>query len=234
MMKYVASIQSASQYLNIILGIIILIFGLIGNVLLAFIFKSRQVTFKQSPCSLYLFSMAIINTLHILHGLISRILSAGFQIDPTRTSLVYCKLRPFLVSATLPHLSRTLQCAAIINQFLATSPQVRYRQKSTRTMARWCISISILFWSLNGIPYLILYRIKMIPSTNTTRCDAFNTAMSKYTNWFSLNFFTFVIPGAILSVFGYLTLRNVRHLGYESGESHRRQQIERQMSSVSY
>jgi hypothetical protein len=151
MMQKVAIVQSASRYLNIVLGFLILLFGL------------------------------IVNTLHILHDLASRILSVGLDIDPTRTSFFYCKLQPLLVAIT----------------------------------------------------YLILYKIKTMSETNKTRCDAFNTAMNQYTNWFVFNISTFIIQTGILAIFGCLTLPNVRRVGYDSEESHIRQQIERQMSSVS-
>jgi len=233
-MGLVENLGNANRYLFITLGFLILLLGVFGNVLVVAIFTSRRVTFKRSPCSLYFSAMAIVNTLHIVHGLTSQILPIGFNIDPTLTSVVYCKLRQFLAGATLPFLALTLECASVINQFLATSQRVSFRNKSTYMVTRLCIAISILFWFLHGIPFLILFKINVMPKTNKTQCDSFNTALINYRRLFLNNILTFVIPGCIMVIFGYLTLRNVRRLIYDTHESNTHQQIERQMSLVSY
>ena len=127
----------------------------------------------------------------------------------------------------------TLNCTAIITQFFATSHQVHYRQKSTHKAARLCITVCIIFWLLYAIPYLVLYKIDIVSTSNKTRCDSFNEALSYFTSWFAFPVLTCILPTIILAVFGYLTLRNVRRLGDYSSQSQRHQQIERQMSLVS-
>jgi hypothetical protein len=127
----------------------------------------------------------------------------------------------------------TLECAAIISQFLATSRAAHYRRKSTHASARVCIAISVAFWCLHGVPYLILNTIKVVPPANQTRCDAFNAALRHYTTWVGQNLFTYLLPGSILAIFGYLTLRNVRRLGNDTTGLQSREKIERQVSSVS-
>jgi hypothetical protein len=173
------------------------------------------------------------NNIHMLHGLPHRILSGGFGIDATVASIVVCKIRQCLIMS-VPFMRNTLNCIAIISQFFATSRQVHYRQKNTHKTAYLCITVCIIFWSLHAVPYLTLYKIDIMPITNKTRCDAFNRALSLYTSWFVYNILTFVLPSIVLAIFGYLTLRNVRHLENNSNKPQRHQHIERQMSSVSY
>jgi hypothetical protein len=232
-MASVVYLQSASLYLSLIMGCLILLLGTIGNILNVLIFINRTGTFRTSPCSLYFIAIAIINTLHMLHGLPHRILSGGFDIDATVTSLIFCKLRQFLV-LSLPFMRNTLSCIATISQFFATSRQIHYRQKNTHKVARLCIIICIIFWFLHATPYLIIYKIDIVSETNKTRCDAFNKTLKLYTSWFVFNILTYIVPGIIMTAFGYLTLRNVRHLGNDLNRSQTREQIERQMSLVSY
>jgi len=230
-MVNVALVRNASRYLVIIVGPLILLLAFIGNGLIIFVFARRTGKFRKSPCSLYFTSMAVIKTLHLAHILIYLIMSIGFGVDPTLTSLVYCKLRYYIAQATLPQISLTLECAATISQFLATSRQAYYRQKNTHKVARICIFLIVLFWSLQAIPYLILYKIKIVPVTNKTVCDSFNTVLNHYTTWVLRIMTIFIFPCSILPLFGYLTLRNVRRLEFNSNQQ---QQIERQMSLVSF
>jgi hypothetical protein len=230
-MVNVALVRNASRYLVIIVGPLILLLAFIGNGLIIFVFARRPGKFRKSPCSLYFTSMAVIKTLHLAHILIYLIISIGFGVDPTLTSLVYCKLRYYIAQATLPQISLTLECAATISQFLATSRQAYYRQKNTHKVARICIFLIVFFWSLQAIPYLILYKIKIVPVTNKTVCDSFNTGLNHYTTWVLRIMTIFIFPCSILPLFGYLTLRNVRRLEFNSNQQ---QQIERQMSLVSF
>jgi hypothetical protein len=232
-MVSVAYLQSASLYLCLVMGCLILFLGTIGNVLNVLVFTNRTWTFRTSPCSLYFIAISIINTLHMIHGLPHRILSGGFGIDITLTSLVVCKLRQYLI-ISLPFMRNTLSCLATISQFFATSRQVHYRKKNTHKAARLYITVCIIFWFLHAIPYLVFYKIDTVPMTNKTRCDGFNKALSYYTSWFVYNVLTFILPGSILAVFGYLTLRNLRRLGNELNRSQVREQMEQQMSLVSY
>ncbi len=223
--------QSVSRYLVIIVGSLMLVLGLIGNILIIGVFLNRKGIFRKSPCTLYFVSMSTIKTLHLVHVMIYLILSIGFGIDPTLTSLVYCKLRYYLIMATLPHISISLECAATISQFLATSQKIYHRKKNTIQVARICIFLIIVFWCVQAIPYLILYKIKIMPGTKKVLCDSFNTALRYYTTWFSRIGIILIGRFAILPLFGYLTLRNIRCLKYSSNWQ---QRTERQMSLVSF
>jgi hypothetical protein len=229
-MVNVALVHSATRYLSIIIGSLILLVGLVGNALIICVFSNRKGKFRKSPCTLYFISMSVIKTVHLIHMLVYFIMSIGFDVDPTLTSLVYCKLRYYLGQAAMPPIIRTLECAAMISQYLATSHKIYYRQKNTHKMARICIFLTLLFWCVHSVPFIILYDIKIMPKTNKTVCDSFSTALRHYSTWFMRILVAFIFPCILLPLFAYLTLRNVRRL---TCSSNRQQRIDRQMSLVS-
>jgi hypothetical protein len=61
--------------------------GVIGNGLNIFIFSSVQ-NYRQTPCTFYFLIQSISNILFILINLTSRIVSTGYGIDLTRTSVI--------------------------------------------------------------------------------------------------------------------------------------------------
>jgi hypothetical protein len=229
-MVNVALVHSATRYFSIIIGSIILLVGLVGNGLIICVFSNRKGKFRKTPCSLYFVSMSLIKTLHLIHVMVYFMMSIGFDVDPTLTSLAYCKLRYYLGQATMPPIINTLECAAMISQFLATSQKIYYRQKNTHKMARICIFLILLFWCVQAVPVIIMYNIKIMPETNKTVCDSFSTAFRHYSIWFVRILVVFIFPCIILPLFAYLTLRNVRRL---TSNSNRQQRIDRQMFLVS-
>ena len=229
-MANISVVQSVLRYLVMIVGFPMLALGLIGNALAIIVFLHRKGTFKKNPCTLYLIFMCVIRTLQLVHSLIYLILSIGFNIDPTLTSLVYCKLRYYLLHATLPQISVSFECAAAISQFLATSPKFHYRKKNTLRVARICIFLIMMFWFVQGIPLLIMYKIQIMPGEKKPSCDSFNTTLRYYKTWFLRVGMLLITLFGILPLFAYLTLKNIRHLAYGSN---RQQRIEQQMSSVS-
>ncbi len=227
----VALVQSASRYSVLTVGFLMLLLGAVGNTLVIWLFTRRIGRFRKSPSIHYFISMGVIQTIHLVHIMIYLIMSVGFGVDPTLTSPVYCKLRYYLGQATMPHTTFTLHCAATISQFLATSRQASFRKKNTHKRTCICVILIILFWCTQAVPFLVLYKIKIMPPTNKPVCDSFNTALRHYTTWFLRILAIFILPFTILPLFGYLTLRNIRQLG---NSANRQQQIERQMSLVSY
>ncbi|CAF1181308.1 unnamed protein product [Adineta ricciae] len=91
----IASLTIAYEKVVICMGIPILFLGLIGGIFNVFVFLSLR-TFRQSSCAFYLTIMSILNIVQLITGLLSRILISGFDIDLTRSSLFYCKVRTFI------------------------------------------------------------------------------------------------------------------------------------------
>lgn len=200
--------QYITKQMNVYVGLFILVLGVIGNTLNALIFANVRTSFARNPCSHYFIAIAMIDLLCLLIGFLSKILASGFDIDPTTSSVVFCKFRSFFVYI-IPLISTNLTCLATIFQFLNTSRHARYWQKANLRLIRWIILVTVLFWIFHGIPYIILYDIHLSSAINMLVCNSVNVIMNQYTTWMTFNILIFIIPNMILFIFGYLTYRNI-------------------------
>lgn len=146
--------QSYARYV----GIPQFCLGMLGNLMNIWIFAGEP-AYRKVPCAFYLLMASIVGSILLLGGQISRFLILGFNDDLTRTSILWCKTRQFLISV-ISAVGMTFQCLATIDQYLVTSRSVRLRQLSNIKLA-YCIAISItIIWILQGIPFLIFNEIK--------------------------------------------------------------------------
>ena len=122
------SLLYISQQCTIYIGYILLFFGVIGNGINIFIFSSVK-NYRRTPCTFYFLVQSISNILFLLINLTSRIVSSGYGIDLTRTSVLWCKSRNFLIRFLTLN-SFSCSCLATIDQFFVTSSNVRLRQLS--------------------------------------------------------------------------------------------------------
>ncbi|CAF1247784.1 unnamed protein product [Adineta steineri] len=88
----ILQLQSAFRYPSLILGFILLIGGVLGNILNIIVFI-KVGNYKKNACSLYMFIRTFLDLNVLLAGLTTRILSAGFQIDFTLMNRIWCKTR---------------------------------------------------------------------------------------------------------------------------------------------
>jgi hypothetical protein len=196
------SLLDLGQQITIYGGLFILIIGVIGNAINVLVFSSVR-TYRTTPCSFYLLIGSIVNIIYITINLISRIVSAGYGIDLTRTSTIWCKIRAFLIF-TLSLITLTCSCLATIDQFFITSRSVNLRAFSKLKWAHRMIFIFILIWCLHGIPVLIVYNISPITKT----CIHTNGGYAIYAPIYLLGLVC-TIPVSIMVIFGYLTYRNI-------------------------
>lgn len=207
-MMNIGDIQYVSKQVNIYIGLFILILGIIGDILNIFVFANVKTAFARNPCTIYLLVTAVIDLLCLSIGLQTKILASGFTIDPTTSSIGFCKFRSFF-TFTAPLISNSFTCLATIVQFFNTSRHLHFRQKVNLRLIRWSLLFNTFFWICYGLPYIVLYSIYISTTTNMPTCTTVNTIMSQYTVWMTYNVLIFIIPILILSVFGYLTYRNI-------------------------
>ncbi|CAF1455627.1 unnamed protein product [Rotaria magnacalcarata] len=128
-----ASLPYIGQQFTLYVGLYFLITGLTGSIMLIFIFIS-VFSYRRTPCTFYF----IIATVHDCGQLIARlapyVVSAYLNIDITRISASWCKLR-FFFATSLGAIPLTCACLATIDQFLVTSQNVRFRQWSSIKIA---------------------------------------------------------------------------------------------------
>ncbi|CAF3823279.1 unnamed protein product [Adineta steineri] len=204
----------AGKQITIYLGIFTLVAGVIGGLLNIIIFLSLK-TFRESSAAFYLTIMSIVNVGQLLTGLLSRIMTSGFGIDWTLTSLFYCKFRSYCFNICAL-ISMTCICLAIIDQYLATSSRAQWRQWCNIKVARLLVVLFVLIWIIQGIPYLIYYDQVILITTGQVTCINTNDVLQQYNIYGNLLVFQKLLPICITFVFGLLAYNNVRQLGYRT------------------
>jgi len=197
------SLSYIGQQLNIYVGSFFLLTGLVGNGTNIFIFSSVR-SYRRTPCTFYFLIGSIVNLIYIIVNLIIRIVSAGFGIDLVRTSLIWCRIRAFIIGSLSP-ISFTCSCLATIDQFLTTSQNVSLRHCSNIKSARRIMIIFIIIWCLHGIPVFLYYNISPI----TYGCASTNRVYAAYAAIF-VSVVICAIPVFVIILFGYLTYLNIQ------------------------
>ncbi|CAF1235915.1 unnamed protein product [Adineta steineri] len=160
-------------------------------------------SYRKTPSTFYFLIISITNIIYILINLISRIVSTGFLIDLTRTSIIWCKARLSLIGV-FGLISFTCSSLATIDQFFATSPNVQLRRCSNIKWTYRIVLLTILLCILHAIPCFIYLDISPITKT----CLVTNNAYNFYLSLYSLSLIS-TFPVIIMSIFGYLTYRHI-------------------------
>lgn len=132
--------------------------GMIGDLLNIFIFSTVR-TYRQTPSTFYLLGAVTANFIHLSIAITTRIFSVAYDLDITRTSIAYCKMRQFII-ATYPSLGLTCESLAAIDQFLVTSRNARLRQWSNMKNAYRLVAASVIIWHLHSVPFLVYTEIR--------------------------------------------------------------------------
>jgi hypothetical protein len=223
-----SSLPFIAQQITIYGGFITLVFGIIGDLLTLIVFLSLE-TFRQNSCAFYLTIMSFANIGQLFFGLFSRILIAGFTIDWTIPSLVYCKFH--LTCLQLCALiSYACLCLATIDQYFATCNRVLWQQWTNIKIAHRLIILSIIVSIIFLIPYpIFLDHVKL--ASGIISCTMNNVIMSQYRNYFMLLFMSGYIPDLITVVFGILAYLNVQQIAYRTVPLVRRE-LDKQLTTM--
>ena len=114
----ISTLTFVTRQINIIMGIPILTCDIVGNLLNILVFLSLRI-FRQNSCSFYFTLMSFVNIGQLLTGLLSRVTINVSGIDWTSLSLLYCKLRMYLL-VVCTNISMICMCLATIDQYPAT------------------------------------------------------------------------------------------------------------------
>jgi len=195
--------MNTNQQISVYISIILSIAGIIGNGINIFVFTS-EVTYRKTPCTFYFLVSSISNLFLIIIALSNRILNAIYGIDYTLISNIWCKTRQFSL-VVFNMISITCLCFASIDQFLVTSRNHSLRRCSQIKWSYRIVLITIILWILNGIPILIYQNI----SLSIGFCMPTNSTYAIFTSVFFLVFMS-IIPILIMTLFGWLTYRNIQ------------------------
>ncbi|CAF1158969.1 unnamed protein product [Adineta steineri] len=196
-----------NQCINRYFSMFILIFGTIGNFLNLLVFTRK--TFRNNICVNYFLASTIADSFIILSGVLPRLLG-GFGMDLSQSSSILCKLKFF----TIYHSGYTaawFTCLACIERYLSSSESVYKRHLITIKRAKLSMIFVILFGiiifgeqfhcidinqNLYGAPQSC-YQLK-----RNVQCQIADSLMQFI--------FEMFIPAIVMTIFGVLTLQNVR------------------------
>lgn len=185
--KIVMSLFYMSQLGTIYLGLFIFFAGIIGNIGNIIIFASVR-NYRTNASTFYYLVDSIQNIFLLVIDVGLRVLSDGFELEFGRNSNVWCKARRFF-SVTFGFISLVYACLATINQFFATSPNVRLRNWSNIKWAHRAVVLVIIICCLHGIPYLVFANI----SPTSGVCVITNVAFQVYVPLFIVVVLTFIV-----------------------------------------
>ncbi|CAF4807382.1 unnamed protein product [Rotaria sp. Silwood1] len=198
-------IFNASQQYTVYVSFIILFSGVFGHIANIIVF-TRLTIFRGNPSAFYLIVESILDLLELIIVYPSNIAINGFGIDLTQTSLLWCKLKPFLTQSITP-ISLNIVCFAAIDQYLSTSYNPFLRQKSTIKLAKILTTIASIFWILHGTLGLFLLEIQ-----SKYGCNAYNPTFRSYVTYFYYLILIGILPITVSTFFSILAYQNVRRI----------------------
>ena len=207
-----------SQKLMIIFGILMYIFGTIGNLLNIYVFsvwsrrrkssKRYSNGYQPSNSSLYLLISSIGNLIVIVYPLLTRIIFDGFQYSVSKTNVfLLCKLR-FYTLHTFDLVSLTCICLATFERYLLTSRKVQIRRLSpTRKRTKQMILTIICLFGLHSIPIGVYFDV-----SDQGRCVIISTRYLYYYLWTTQIFLRGIFPIVFLTLVCSLTFQQLKNL----------------------
>jgi hypothetical protein len=204
----------AQKQLTIYFGTPVFFAGIVGGVLNTIVFLSLR-TFRQSSCAFYLTIMSIFNVLVLSFGLSQFVFPALSGFDATVTSLFYCKFRVFFYVMAI-ETSMTCFCLATIDQYFATCSHPRLQQLCNIKLAQRIVIITVIFWVLHGIPFLVFFNHVASPTTNQISCSDTNYIFEQYRSFFLIPVVIGYLPIVTVALFGLMAYRNVQQIAYRT------------------
>ncbi|CAF4149804.1 unnamed protein product, partial [Adineta steineri] len=193
-----ATLAFIQNQLNYYGFIIVLIFGVFGNVCIVILFSKR----RQNSCSLYLLCGAVMNSVNLIYNSPINIYSVYNWNLPLRF-LVFCKLR-FYISHAWSQSAKCFIILACIDRFILTSNGAHFRIFNRPLMQRCIIGGVLSFWHIFCIQLLITAMI-----VNGT-CGLFGLYSIVYFAYYVI-VISIILP-TIMGVYGTLAFRNMRRL----------------------
>ena len=200
------------------------IFGSIGNILNIWVFviwsrpprrsHKHNRSNHTSNSSLYLLVSSISNLIVILYPLLTRIMFDGYQYRVTTNNIfILCKLR-FYILHTCDSISLICICMATFDRYLISSRKVRLRKLSTRRQQTKLIILFIVFLiGLHALPIAIFFEI-----SSTGQCTILSPVYLYYYLYTFQIFLHGIFPIVFLSIFGFLTFRQLKNLTNQTGQ----------------
>ena len=206
-------LNNIAFWINRLGPIIILVLGTIGNFFNIIIFTRRSL--RKNSCSLYFLAGSIVNFVVMYVALLTRYLATSWNIDPSATNPIWCKIRYLLIYPALS-LALWFIVLACLDRYFSSSHQVHLRQLSTLSVARKLIILITIVMFLLNIHVIVFAQTTIISGIAT--CTILPDEYLVFFNIF-VPIISCLLPLVLMSIFGILTIVNVRTI-------HRRRNIQ--------
>jgi hypothetical protein len=199
----IASLSNASTQINRYFGIFIFVFGIVGNTLNILVLSQRPL--RSNPCAWLFLVSSIANSIGIVAGLTSRILST-WGADLTNTNQFLCKFRTFLLIYEIT-IGFWLIMLATVDRWLSSNTDVNRRQKSTlKNAQRNTIFIVIIATAVEAQNF---YCFEANLINTPIKCYT-KTLVCAIVSDMSYALITILFPLLFMILFGLMTITNVR------------------------
>jgi hypothetical protein len=179
--------------------------GNIGHIFNIIAFSQAKLR-TSSVCSWYFLVLSIADLIAINTGFLTRILAYMGLPDPSRTVGWYCTGRVYISTLSLT-LSRHFLCSIVIDRFLVTSTNAKFRRISSFKIAKWYIPISVLCWMTFYTHVWVGYS----GIGNGTSCKRRDGAYTLFVTVTGLSIEA-VVPILVMTICSLLTLNNLHGL----------------------
>ena len=203
-MSFVLITDRIQYYFSVYAGYGTVIFGVTGNTINLLLFTQLKL-FRRNQSAFYLTIAAIIDSSQLFLTAFVRATSTAFDFDPSRTSLVWCKFRIYLIQMGTVT-SVTIVCFTAIDQYLSTSHYGLLRQMSNYKSARRLVFGLAIVAAVSCIPTPIFQEIR------GSICAVYNSSYNYYYSFVYLCIIIGLLPLTIASSFSLLSYQNVRRI----------------------
>lgn len=218
--NYIALLNSISNNVNLYMSSVLFALGMISCISILFVFSQRE--FRRAPCTIYVQTKAIFDIISLFVGVVMRAYTGGTNIDPSRTSEVWCRLRTSLLYISALG-SLSCICLSGFDRWMSTSRSARKRAWSSRRVAYYATAIVIIVSTLYaGITMAVMFA----PVGTPPVCSYVTFGYADYASFFFFPIFFGLLPIVIPAFFGILTYRNLGSF------LQRTSRIERQLTRI--
>ena len=180
-----------------------IVIGAFGNTLNLLIFTRKAL--RRNSCTQYFIVGSLNNLVVVIFIFVVAMLIDGYGMSFTAYSSVICKVNCYL-SYLLYNTSPYLLILATFDRFCCSSPSATIRAWANIKIARRIMSVMFIIFIVIYTPLLVMYDRT---NTNPPQCVSVSQTFSTILSFFQLFFFS-LIPPLLMTVFGLLTLWNIR------------------------
>lgn len=197
----VNQLLNVAEMLFAYVGLLILIFGSVGNILNLILFVGLE-SLNTLASSLFLLTSFVASEGVLITGLLTRVIRGFSGVDPVNSLVTLCKIR-WMVRTIANAVALTCVCLAAFDRYLLSCQNVRRHRLITMKRARWVILISIFSWSSIFSSYAVYYT-----SPKPSSCIIADPTFAYFASIFNLFHYS-LLPLSVLAICCILTWRNL-------------------------